>query len=380
MKNQTKGKNFIIVIAIILVVCLAIGLIYSYGKRKQNTIFMYDISTTFIGDSAGVDLGTEYEQKTGTRIQAVSFTEDPATQEKLLEDILAGEGKYDLYALSMDQEDYQDYIDQGAYYDLSSSEKLVQCVQDMYPVVGETAWHGEELIGIPYQVNGEVLCYSKNAGKRYNAASFATMETLLDEIEKTDEQKIYKLMDARMEVIIMQQYLAGCSIDGAYNFDSQEFRQTLSLLRRVKEMGLPESISVSGVPPYFLPAEYDFGWADLYDYNNMSGEELRYPSIVGEPGYITGKVIFIVLNPNSEKKEEAIKYLEYMYQNQMIRGNTLLYQNAAYPTMADVMNHHMFFPSEGKKRVMDFLTEICKSIEAGVSDEEIISNCINGKY
>lgn len=284
----------------------------------------------------------------------------------------SGSDRYDIYAIRTTKEDVAEFKENHAFYNLSGSQILVQAVNEMYTPVAGSVWMGDELFGIPWETDAEILCYIPSENPEYSPETFASWDAFFDVVEERGMDEVYRLMDIRVSVMLMEQYMARyCDVESSqYTFDTEEFRQVLRLIRRVKDMDLPQSIS-SGLATAgeLFPAGLTFGWAELSSYEKGQEIAIVYPSIAGEVGSVTAKQTYLVVNPNSNRKEEAIDYLEFICQNPYVRQNVLLYPNESCPEIADLLEHHLVYLTDSRVDMSE-LFEIINAYCEGTLDEE----------
>ena len=70
---------------------------------------------------------------------------------------MSGSDKYDIYVIRSTKADILGFKENHAYYDLSQSEIITNAVEEMYPALADAAWNGEELLGIPWGIDEEVI-------------------------------------------------------------------------------------------------------------------------------------------------------------------------------------------------------------------------------
>ena len=367
MKRKTK------ILSGILTILLVVGGIFLAARewnKSGGTLTVYGMNEYLSADGRAVMLSDKYEEQTGRNVR--HLRQEGASFDQLLTDVMSGSDRYDIYAIRTTKADVAQFKENHAFYDLSGSRTLVQAVNEMYTPVAESAWMSDELFGIPWETDAEMLCYipSKNPG--YSPEVFASWDTFLDAIEERDMDEVYRLMDTRVSVMLMEQYMARyCDVENnQYTFDTEEFRQVLRLLRRVKDMDLPQSVS-GNFPAVgeLFPEGMTFGWAELSSYEKGQEIAIVYPSIAGETGSVTAKQTYLVVNPNSSRKEEAIDYLEFICQNPYVRQNALLYPDESCPEIADLLEHHLVYLTDSRVDMSE-LFEIINAYCEGTLDEE----------
>ena len=288
---------------------------------------------------------------------------------------MSGSDRYDIYAIRTTQADVAGFKENHAFYDLSKSEIIVQAVNEMYIPVAESAWMGEELFGIPWETDAEMLCYIPSGNPEYFPEAFASWEAFLDMAEERGVDEVYRMMDARLQVTLLEQYMARyCDVENnQYTFDTEEFRQVLHLLRRVKNMALPQSVSGGfATDGELFPEGMTFGWTDLSSYEKGQEISIVYPSIAGESGSVTAKQTYLIVNPNSSRKEEAIDYLEFICQNPYVRQNVLLYSDENCPEITDLVENHLVYLTDSHVDMSELFGIINAYCEGTLDEEETI--------
>ena len=356
----------------ILVLCPGESVILATKEAEEagDTLTVYGMNDYYSIDGRAVMLNDEYRAQTGKDVNSIQAA--GTSFDQFLTDIMSGSDRYDIYAIRTTQADVAGFKENHAFYDLSGSQILAQAVNEMYTPVAESAWVGEELFGIPWDTDGEMMCYIPSQNPGYSPETFTSWDAFLDVAQERGADGVYRMMDARLSVTLMEQYMARyCDVENAqYNFDTEEFRQVLRLLRRIEEMDLPQS-AVGGmtVAGELFPEGMTFGWADLSSYEKGQEISIVYPSIAGETGSVTAKQTYLVVNPNSENKEQAIDYLEFICQNPYVRQNVLLYADENCPEIAELMEHHLVYLTDSHVDMSE-LFEIINAYCEGTLDEE----------
>lgn len=337
------------------------------------TLNLYNIDDSYVDGQTYVNVGYEFESK--YNIQLDYRQESVLAYDRFLYDILSGSDKYDIYMVSNMKGNSTGYKKNHAYYDLSGSEILTGAVREMYDSVSASAWNGEELFGIPIDVDGEVLCYNPDAYPEYGADNYAEWDDVLDVIEEEDRGRIYNLHSGRIIGGILNQYLMtyGKDQSGKYTFDTPEFKETLKLMKRTAEMELPSAVSSSEHHYETVLAQDEiFGWVQLSEYVRNPIYPIAAPGIDGEEGKCQVYQMFAVVNPNSKHKEEAIRYLEYLCQTGRIQGNPLLYAEEEKPEIVDFMENRMVSSFEWKIDQAKIYSVVWQYLRGGMSEEELI--------
>ena len=112
--------------------------------------------------------------------------------------------------------------------------------------------------------------------------------------------------------------------------------------------------------------------AELSGYRYCQDYPLTTVSIAGEQGTFEVKQTYIMVNPNSKKKEQAIAYLEAMYQNPVVGEDIFLFPNEDYPEIQELMEHHACYSLEYSDKIREMNMLLKPFLEADMSEDEAI--------
>lgn len=257
-----------------------------------------------------------YTADTGVEVVDVPGSVD----EKFLKQLLAGDSKVDIFILSCSDIHSMEFLTNHAYTDLSVSETLAETVNRMHRSLRDSAYQGDELAGIPLEVSGTVMAFNTES-EAYSLAEerITDWESLLLFLEELPPESTILANKAGMYQQLFEQYLYGyCEpYKGKVDFDTDTFRKMLDIITRIHDCS---DFQDPGTGPGDLRIGYysdrDFRQTDVLGINSF----LRLDSI-SSPHKLPDieamrslapqiSVSYAVINPNSENKEDAIRYLE----------------------------------------------------------------------
>lgn len=271
---------------------------------------------TYEFDAYSRSYAANYTADTGVEIVDVLGSVD----EKFLKQLMAGDSGVDIYVLSSYNVHSLGFLSNHAYTDLSLSETLVNTVGRMHRSLRDSAYQGDELAGIPLAISGTVMAFNPESEACFLAGERITdWESLLLLLEELPPGSTILGNKAGIYQQLFRQYLYGyCEpYKGKADFDTDTFRSALDLMTRIHDC--PDFQDPGTGPGDIRPGYYsdnDFRQTDVLGINSS----LRLDNIASPhrlPDLEEGRnlaplinVSYVVVNPNSEHKEEAIRYLE----------------------------------------------------------------------
>lgn len=258
----------------------------------------------------------DYTENTGVKVVDVLGSVD----EKFLRQLLAGDNKADIFVLYSSDIHSLEFLTNHAYTDLSVSETLVNTVDQMHRSLRDSAYQGNELTGIPLRVSGAVMALNTESEAYSLAADRITdWDSLLLLLEELPPGSTILANQAGMYQRLFEQYLYEyCKpYEGKADFDTEAFRKVLNLITRIHDCSdfqKPGTGPGSAIIGYY--SDRDFRQTDVLGIN--SGLD---PGSIVSPHKLPDleetrslapqiSVAYAVVNPNSENKEGAIRYLE----------------------------------------------------------------------
>lgn len=243
-----------------------------------------------------------------------------AVDERFLKQLLAGDSKVDIYVLSSSDIHSLEFLVNHAYTDLSVSETLVNTVDRMHRSLRDSVWQGEELAGIPLEASGIVMAFNTES-EAYSLAEerITDWDSLLLFLEELPPESTILANKAGMYQRLFEQYLYGyCEpYEGKVDFDTEIFRKTLDLMTRIHDC--PDFQDPGTDPGDFrmsYSSDRDFRQTDVLGINSFLrlgniASPHKLPDIEATRSLAPQiSVSYAVINPNSENKEAAIRYLE----------------------------------------------------------------------
>ena len=258
----------------------------------------------------------DYTANTGVEVVDVLGSVD----EKFLKQLLAGDDKADIFVLCSSDIHSLEFLANHAYTDLSVSETLVNTVDQMHRSLRDSAYRGEELAGIPLEASGAVMAFHTESEAYPLAAEKITdWDSLLLLLEELPPESTILANQAGMYQRLFEQYLYEyCEpYEEKVDFDTEAFRKVLDLMTRIHDcpdFQKPGTEPGNAVIGYY--SDRDFRQTDVLGIN--SGLRLggiasphKLPDIEETQSLAPQiSVSYAVINPNSENKEAAIRYLE----------------------------------------------------------------------
>ncbi|MCM1045669.1 MAG: hypothetical protein NC417_09175 [Candidatus Gastranaerophilales bacterium] len=263
-------------------------------------------------------------------------------EEEFLRELMSGSSKIDLYIVaSSDQNSYK-YWENHAFTDLSVSETLVNCVAQMHGVLKDSAYQGNELAGIPVRVMGAVMAYNQaSEGYPLVKENIADWDDLLSFAEDDSSQYTVLANKAGLYHRLFAQYVYGYGdpLENDVDFDTETFRKVLVLMKQIHDS---PHFQEPGSGAMAFQNDHSFRATDVIGINwtDLAGiaDPQRLPDIEADHALSPQiGVIYAVVNPNSEHKEDAIHYLEML-----VTGNAFTEVGELFPLSGnDSLNLYM---------------------------------------
>lgn len=149
-----------------------------FSAPDPGELSLYDVPEYFRGEDQYVLL-VEAENFEADYDIEIDYreAEDGVDFDKIIDDIAEGSEKYDIYAVRATMADAVRIQEKHAYADLSGSEILTGIVSKMYGTVAQSLWQGEELFAMPWEVDGEVLCYNPTEYPQYTQEDYQNWDS-----------------------------------------------------------------------------------------------------------------------------------------------------------------------------------------------------------
>lgn len=265
-------------------------------------------------------------------------------------EILAGDTGADLYFVAYSSE-LQELIDQGHIAPLTSSQTLMADHQRLYPVFADAIMHDGELYAVPAYV--EYGHWKAEVTAAQKVTMPGTLSEMLSLLVSWKEQKENAGQACLGLVVEYREWTALDWLDMAmYQFlmasieqpqpDVVNCKELLEIMTEVKscyvDAGLPllpdDARKISYEEPAAIMAyggnrgyygismeaisNHPYTYDPIKQPTLFSSLEQKYPAVM----------MVYVLNPNSQHKEEALAYLEWMAQNRPIQDAAWLQQDS----------------------------------------------------
>lgn len=284
---------------------------------------------TYNFEKFSVPYAGDYAANTGIEITDIPGS---SVDEYFLKQLLAGDSRYDIFVVYSSNIYSRNFWANHAYTDLSASETLANTVEQMHRCLRDSAYQGEELAGIPLYVSGVVMAYNMESD----------VYSLADETIK-DWDSFFRFLEelppghtilgnrAGMYHMLFDQYLYGyCAPEkGNAVFDTDAFRKTLDIMRQIHDSS--DFQEPGGQIDYL--ADRNFRPTDVLGINNAgsaarSASPHKLPDIEDTRNLAAQITIgYAVINPNSEHKEDAIRYLETL-----VTGEEFAVSSGVFPS------------------------------------------------
>lgn len=239
----------------------------------------------------------------------------------------------DLFHVKLDA-DVLALIDEGYVTPLSFSSALVTDAEEMLPQIAEGVFVRDELYAVPSELFVTVW------SAREDASVPKTIEGLLEQHLKWNESgddafyvaQTYAAQEWQKEDYaryFLKMYLAQVGRTGGV-FDLNVFAQMLKLLDTA------EFRNASGMPGNsVLFSDIFLSLQGRCEDDPEADRVVILPPSVGmdEPPAVQARLHVYLLNPNSQNKEIAIDYLEYVTQHRSAHTQALLKPESAKPTL-----------------------------------------------
>jgi len=255
-----------------------------------------------------------YERGLGDLGMDVVDSKMTAGEEEFLRELMSGSSEADIFVVWDSQ-----YWENHVFTDLSVSETLVDRVEQMHGVLKDSAYQGDELAGIPVRVMGTVMaCNQASEGYPLVNNRIADWDDLLSFLDEFSSQYTIIANKAGLYQLLFAQYVYGYGdpLAGNVDFDTEAFRKVLDIMKQIHDSPHFQEPGTGAMMSY--GGDYDFRTTDVIGINHLVvtdqiGDPRGLPAI--ESGNTPApqiKVAYAVVNPNSERKEAAIHYLEML--------------------------------------------------------------------
>ena len=256
------------------------------------------------------------------------------TYEDLTQAMMNQSSSIDIYTVYVNNQDFAAVFDRGYMAELDSSEVITDFVSSVYPAIQELLVYDGHVVAIPVEIWAS--CYS------YNPVAFEKLglteadvptcwEELLDlairlpEILGENEDGItfmdpyYTVEDARTMLFyeIIEDYMMYLQEDGVeFAFDTPLLRGLLEKLDQIDYLALgfiesyEEQMEYSYMPENILINTYSDISSRVWAMNDEFSKPMPLAMEKGGAQTITGNLAVAFVNPYSEDRELAIKYLE----------------------------------------------------------------------
>ncbi|MDE7043986.1 MAG: hypothetical protein K2O97_03040 [Acetatifactor sp.] len=237
-----------------------------------------------------------------------------AGEEEFLKELMSGSSEVDIYVVWDSR-----YWENHAYTDLSVSETLADRVEQMHKVLKDSAYHGDELAGIPVRVMGAVMARNQGSeGYPLVNERIADWDDLLVFLNEISSQYTIMANKAGLYQLLFAQYIYeyGDPLAGNVDFDTESFRKVLDIMKQIHDSPYFQEPGTGAMISY--GADYDFRPTDVIGINHLVvtdqiGDPRRLPAIESDKVPAPQiRVAYAVVNPNSENREAAIRYFEML--------------------------------------------------------------------
>lgn len=235
-------------------------------------------------------------------------------EEEFLQELMSGSSEADIYIVWDSK-----YWAYHMYTDLSVSGTLVECVEHMHSVLKASAYQGDELAGIPVRVMGTVMAYNQlSDGYPLVNELIINWDDLLAFLNEFSSQYSIMANKAALYQLLFEEYVYGYGDihSGTVNFDTEEFYSVLNIMKQIYDSPHFQEPGSGTMMSY--GDDLDFRAADAIGINrlvvtNRISDPRGLPAIESDnPLSPQIEVAYAVVNPNSERKEAAIHYLEML--------------------------------------------------------------------
>lgn len=239
----------------------------------------------------------------------------------------------DVYSLTTSGE-FANLYEKGYLADLSSSPALMAAVEAMYPAIRDAVLVDGKLYGYPANPNTSFWAADEAALQRvgFDGAP-KTFDELLDMIEQWENEDMaednpgWRLLDGwfnkqQLLGLIIQSYVARYeSADQPLKFDTPVLRRLLERLEQLPEFGIDYNDEAQ-------VADYSYNSAIMLNssaspFSSMYSDQPDYAPLLvnppvfeeGEEPQTIGMLTVYAVNPESKNIDLAIKFFEYLAEN-----------------------------------------------------------------
>lgn len=281
--------------------------------------------------------------------------ERAVSQEEFALKVLALDKDFDLFVMDSGAVGAEKVRDSGIYYPLNDVEGVQEYLDACFPSLKELAINEEgDIWMLPVKIGVSGLVYNKTFCEK-QGVDLSSMDwtEYVDFIETVcmEEGGRYLLESSIADLAreFCNQYLALY-----HEFDTEEFRIHASRLRKSRELGWNAEEYISVLEPLkkgIIPDYYFTDWHAISSYqlliDSLENSDIygvaEIPKISEEVGN-TATVVFLVVNPMSQKLDTALEYITaYAKYMMTVKNSFLLSDRTTYSEAPFVQELYTLF-------------------------------------
>ena len=292
---------------------------------------------------------------------------------------MAGESNFDKFQLMSNIPYSYNILKNNIFVDLSSSDIILERIDAMFTPIKEGSYYKNKIFGFPLSVSFESLFYNKNLVDKHhitieNNLTWIDFINISEEICNNDSTRVSVAANKfRIHQLIIDQYILNYNNieSGDVKFNTREFKDALKIMKSVNN-----SDTIEHLVPNPLKAIADNQLFLLKANIQNSQEDIFYTSLpcISENQFSPLTIKWAVINPNSNMKELAIKYLEKLPQkdDSHLLSNVLYADKELYGSISDAWyNNYATVMQRNKVSFQLNIYNEVKSILEGYFNDEI---------
>lgn len=233
----------------------------------------------------------------------------------LQEALVSGDTSLDLFIVKSDGI-YDEVVRKGYAAPLTESAKLVKDMENFYPWATETLYRDGQLFAIPVSIQIENWTLNRTQWEERNMGDYPETYAQVFELakkwaEENEDEDYYCLlqsmggMKGMLRTVIKQYLLEHEDWQSPVDFQTDEFRQAVqAILENQDALDASEEYMpiIMSYPQYFGTGPND---------SDTVMSVLPPVLAQGARQVVNGSFSLMILNPSSEQKDEAIRFLEF---------------------------------------------------------------------
>ena len=361
-----------------LLLSLALLLPFAGGLAEGTPAQTLTVSFGVTADALYQDQIAEFERlHPGLTVQVVT-NNDTNTHQTYVDSLSSGSSEIDIYWGWSGGTDLDALIGKGLAAPINDAE-IARRVAAMYPQFADYVTRSDTIYALPIESWRYWSAVNPTLARKFglndrpdslegylnNAMAWYTSYDYPQHAQhySFNGGKDFEAVRQQIFTIMLRSYThawcTGRMGEGAYTFDTPEFRALANWLKDFSALksreipadsthaiyGIDHAVYLTDPSEYYMASEtQQVIFRDIGDpYSLRYGEELLPdPGMAGAEPAVHGRIVFMLLNPNSKQQELAIEFLRYLAELPVAEYGLLLYPDGTddcYPAAAAEAYH-----------------------------------------